>query len=282
MKLEIAIKSAYKKLKKNNIKSALLDSEILLSEAINKSREFIILNSNHDVSEKELNYFEEMVNKRLRGKPIAYLTGKKFFWKNEFFVNEKVLIPRPDTEIIIEQVLKIYKKKNKIIFLDIGFGSGCILLSILKERKDFRATGVDISNHALKVCKINAYKLGVKNRVKLFKSDIDKFSKGKYDLIISNPPYIKNLDLKYLEKDVIKFEPELALDGGLDGLSEIRKIIKKSSELIKNGGKLILEIAYDQKEEVKQLLKKNSFYINSVIKDLANNDRCIISTKTEK
>ena len=166
--------------------------------------------------------------------------------------------------------------------MDIGFGSGCILLSILKERKDFIATGVDISNHALKVCKINAYKLGVKNRVRLFKSDIDKFFKGKYDLIISNPPYIKNLDLKYLEKDVVKFEPELALKGGLDGLSEIRKTIKKSSELIKNGGKLILEIAYNQKKEVKQLLIKNSFYINSVVKDYANNDRCIISTKIAK
>ena len=282
MKLEIAIKSAYQKLKKNNIKSALLDSEILLSEAIKKSREFIILNSNHDISEKEYNSFQEMIDQRLKGKPIAYLTGKKFFWKYEFCVNEKVLIPRPDTEIVIEQVLKIFKNKNEISFLDIGVGSGCILLSILKERKDFKATGIDISNHALKVCKINAYKLGVKNRVRLFKSDIDKFFKGKYDLIISNPPYIKNLDLKYLEKDVIKFEPKLALDGGLDGISEIRKVIKKSSELIKNGGKLILEIAYNQKEEVKQLLRKNSFYINSVIKDLAKNDRCIVSTKIEK
>ena len=122
----------------------------------------------------------------------------------------------------------------------------------------------------------------MKNRVKLFKSDIDKFSNGKYDLILSNPPYIKKLDLKYLEKDVIKFEPKLALDGGLDGISEIRKVIKKSSELIKKGGKLILEIAFNQKKEVKQLLRNNSFYINSVIKDLAKNDRCIISTKVEK
>ena len=282
MKLEIAIKNAYQKLKKNNIKSALLDSEILLSEAINKSREFVILNLNQEISEKEFNSFQEMINQRLKGKPIAYLTRKKFFWKYKFLVNEKVLIPRPDTEIIVEQVLKIYKKRNKIHFLDIGFGSGCILLSILKERKDFKASGIDISNHALKVCKINANELGVKNRLRLFKSDIDKFSKGKYDLIISNPPYIKNLDLKYLEKDVVEFEPELALNGGLDGLSEIRKIIKKSSELIKNGGKLILEIAYNQKKEVKQLLKKNSFYINSVVKDLANNDRCIISTKIKK
>jgi release factor glutamine methyltransferase len=282
MKLEIVIKDAFQKLKKNNIKSALLDSEILLSKAIKKNREFIILNSNYDVSKKDNFYFQELINQRLKGKPVSYLTGKKFFWKYEFFVNEKVLIPRPDTEIIIDQVLKIYKKKNKINFLDIGFGSGCILLSILKERKDFKGTGVDISKHALKVCKINAYKLGVKNRTKLYKSNIDKFSNGKYDLIISNPPYIKNLDLKYLEKDVINFEPKLAFDGGLDGISEIRKIIKKSSELIKNGGKLILEIAYNQKKEVKQLLKKNSFYINSVVKDLANNDRCIISTKIKK
>ena len=207
---------------------------------------------------------------------------KKFFWKYEFEISENVLIPRPDTEIIIKQVLEIYKKKNKINFLDIGFGSGCILLSILKEREDFKASGIDISRHALKICNINANKLGVKNRVKLFKSDIDKFSKGKYDLIISNPPYIKKLDLKCLEKDVINFEPKLALDGGLDGTSEIRKIVKKSSELIKTGGKLILEIAFNQKKEVKQLLRNNGFYINSVIKDLAKNDRCIISTKVEK
>ena len=279
MKLEIAINKAYKELKKNNIKSALLDSELLLSKAINKDRDFIILNSNQDINEKDYCYFQKLIYERSKGKPIAYLTGKKFFWKHEFEINDKVLIPRPDTEIIIEQVLNLYKNKNNIIFLDIGFGSGCILLSILKERKDFRAIGIDISKHALKLCNINAYKLGVKNRARLFKSDIDKFSRGKYDLIISNPPYIKKLDLKYLEKDVINFEPSLALDGGLDGISEIRKVIKKSSELIKSGGKLILEIAFNQKKEVKQLLRNNSFYINSVVKDLAKNDRCIISTK---
>ena len=282
MKLEIAINKAFKELKKNNIKTAMLDSELLMSKAINKNREFIILNLKSEINEKDYHYFQKLIYERSKGKPIAYLTNKKFFWKYEFDIIENVLIPRPDTEIIIEQVLNIYKNKNKINFLDIGTGSGCILISILKERKDFLATGIDISDDALRICKINAYKLGVKNRVKLFKSDIDNFSNGKYDLIISNPPYIKNLDLKYLEKDVIKFEPKLALDGGLDGISEIRKVIKKSSELIKNGGKLILEIAYNQKEEVKQLLRKNSFYINSVVKDLGKNDRCIISTKIEK
>tara|TARA_B100001093_G_scaffold7520_1_gene7340 strand:+ start:549 stop:1397 length:849 start_codon:yes stop_codon:yes gene_type:complete len=282
MRLQTAIQNAYQKLKNNNVISALLDSELLMANVINKSREYILLNSNHKISKKDFNDFQNLVNQRSKGKPIAYLTNKKFFWKYEFLVNKNVLIPRPDTEIIIEQVLKIYKHKNKINFLDIGFGSGCILISILKEREDFKATGVDISNHALKICKINAYKLGVKNRVKLFNSDIDKFSLGKYDLIISNPPYIKNLDYKYLKKDIIDFEPKLALDGGLDGISEIRKVIKKSSELIKNGGKLILEIAYNQKNEVKHLLKRNGFYINLVAKDLANNDRCIISTKIEE
>ena len=282
MRLAIAIQNGYQELKDNNIKSALLDSELLMANVLNKSREHIILNFEKNISKKDYDTFQNMVGQRSKGKPLAYLTNKKFFWKYDFFVDKNVLIPRPDTEIIIEQVLKIYKNKHKINFLDIGFGSGCILLSILKERKDFIGTGVDISNHALKVCKINAYKLRVKNRIKLFNSDIDKFSIGKYDLIISNPPYIKNLYLKYLERDVIKFEPKLALDGGIDGISEIRKVIRKSSELIKTGGKLILEIAHDQKKEVKILLEINSFYINSVVTDLANNDRCIIGTKIKE
>ena len=279
MKLVAAINNAYKELKKNNIKSALLDSELLISKVINKKREFVILNLEKDIDKKDYLYFKKLIFERSKGKPIAYLTGKKSFWKYQFYIDENVLIPRPDTEILIEQVLKIYKNRNKINFLDIGVGSGCISLSILKEREDFSASAIDISDSALKICNINAYKLGVKNRIKLFKSDIDNFSKGKYDLIISNPPYIKKLDLKYLDKDVVSYEPMLALDGGLDGISEIRKIINKSSELIKKSGKLILEIAFNQKKEVKQLLKNNGFYINSVIKDLGKNDRCIVSTK---
>ena len=282
MKLEVAIKNACQNLKDNNIKSAKLDSELLMAKILQKNREYIILNLDKDIRKKDLDRYKDLINRRLDGKPIAYIINKKFFWKYEFFVSKNVLIPRPDTEVIIEQVLKIYKNKNNVNFLDIGFGSGCIMLSILKERRDFRAVGVDISNHAVKVCNINAIKLGVESRVKLFNSDIDKFNQGKYDLIISNPPYIKNLEMRYLEKDVKNFEPKLALNGGLDGISEIRKTIKKSSELIKYGGKLILEIAYNQKKEVKQLLKKNSFYINSVVKDLGKNDRCIISTKIEE
>ena len=154
MKLETAINNAYQKLKNNNIKSALIDSEIIIANVINKSREYVVLNSNEVICKKDLNKFEDMINQRSVGKPVAYLIQKKFFWKDEFFIDNNVLIPRPDTETIIEQVLKIYKNRANINFLDIGFGSGCILLSILKERGDFRATGVDISSYALKVCQI--------------------------------------------------------------------------------------------------------------------------------
>ncbi|MDC0518504.1 peptide chain release factor N(5)-glutamine methyltransferase, partial [Candidatus Pelagibacter sp.] len=242
MEIETAINKANLELKKNNIKSSILDCEILMSKVINRDRKYIILNSKKEIKDNYYNHFKELVNQRLKGKPIAYITGKKYFWKYEFDITENVLIPRPDTEIIVEQVLDVFKNKNRINFLDIGIGSGCILLSILKEKKNYLGTGIDMSNECIRLSKINAYKLGVINRVKIFKSDVDNFNFGKYDLIISNPPYIKKLDLKYLDRDVINFEPKLALDGGLEGLSEIRKVIKKSSGLIKKKGKLILEI----------------------------------------
>ena len=146
-----------------------------MAKVFNKNREYIFLNLNKEISREDLYIFQNMVDQRSEGKPMAYFMNKKFFWKHEFFVNKHVLIPRPDTELIIEQVLKIYKNKNKINFLDIGFGSGCLMLSILKECRDFKATGVEICNNALKVCKINAHKLKVSNRVKLYNSDIDKF-----------------------------------------------------------------------------------------------------------
>ena len=279
MNIKVAIKNACIELKKNKISSALLDSELLLSQVIKKDRKFILLNLDKELDENTQNSFRDLILKRSRGKPLAYLTGIKSFWKYDFDVNEKVLIPRPDTEIIIEQVLKIYKNKHYLNFLEVGVGSGCIALSILKEKKFFLATGIDLSEDCIKICRYNAKKLGLSNRIKLVKTDVDNLIFRKYDLIVSNPPYIKKFDLKKLSREVINYEPKLALDGGLDGLSVIRKVIKKSSELIKTHGKLILEIGYDQKEQVKKILNENSFYVNESIKDLAENDRCIISTK---
>ncbi len=279
MNIETLFNEASKELKRHKIKSSILDSEILISETIKKSREFIILNSKKKVENEYYLKLKKLVSERCKGKPIAYITKKKFFWKYEFNTNENVLIPRPDTEIVVEQALKLFKNKPDINFLDIGTGSGCIILSILKEKKKSTGIGIDLCKECIKLTKINAQKLKVENRIKLFKSNVDNFNFGKYDLIISNPPYIKKLDLKYLDKDVINFEPRLALNGGLDGLSEIRKVINKSSVLIKKNGKLILEIAYNQKKEVKRMLLKKGFFINKIVKDLAKNDRCIISTK---
>ena len=279
MNINSAISHGSKILKNKSISNSQLDSEILMSKTINKDRKYILLNPNNILNKNELKIFLNLIEQRSLGKPVSYLTNKKFFWNSEFFISDDILIPRPDTEIIIENVLRLTKNKNKINILDIGVGSGCILLSILKEKASFNGTGIDISKKCLDICKINAFNLKVRSRLKLYKSNVDKFNLGKYDLIVSNPPYINKLKLNYLERDVIKFEPKLALDGGLDGLSEIRKVIKKSSDLIKKNGIFILEIGYDQKNKVINLLKKEGFYINSIQKDLAKNDRCIVSTK---
>jgi len=279
MNIQSAIICGAKILKDKSIKSFYLDSELLMSKVIQKDRKYILLNSNQYLKPEDLNYFKQLIKKRSLKKPIAHLTNTKFFWKSEFFITKDSLIPRPDTELIIEKVLNITKHKSKLNILDIGVGSGCIILSILRERKDFYGTGIDLSQNCLNISKINAINLKVNSRLKLYKSNVDKFKLGKYDLVVSNPPYIKKYKIKYLEKDVAEFEPKLALCGGLDGLSEIRKVIKKTSELIKKNGKFILEIGFDQKNNVIKLLKKEGFYINNVEKDLANNDRCIVSTK---
>jgi len=279
MNIQLAIIEGTSILKGKHIQSAQLDTEILMAKALGKDRKYIILNNNKDIHSKSLSYFKELIKERSSRKPIAHLINKKFFWNSEFFITSDTLIPRPDTELIIEQILKITKHKKNMNILDIGVGSGCILLSILNERKKFYGTGIDISKNCINISKINAKNLKLNTRTKFYKTDVDKFYFGKYDLVVSNPPYINKHKIKYLDRDIAKFEPKIALDGGLDGLSEIRKVIKKTSELIKKNGKFILEIGFDQKNKVINLLKKEDFYINSTLKDFAMNDRCIISTK---
>jgi len=259
MNIQSAIIKGTNILKGKYIKSAHLDTEILMAKALDQDRKYIILNNDINLKEENLKYFEKLIKQRASRKPIAYLVNKKFFWNSEFYVTNDTLIPRPDTELIIEQILELTKNKNKMSILDIGVGSGCILLTILKEKKNFYGTGIDVSKKCINISKINAKNLKVEARTKFYKTDVDKFVQGKYDLIVSNPPYINKHNIKYLEKDVVNFEPKLALDGGLDGLSEIRKVIKKSSELIKKNGKFILEIGFDQKNRVKEILKKKVF-----------------------
>jgi len=279
MNIESILNEGISILKKNKISNPQLDSEILLSNSIKKDKKHIILNPKEILNLEQTEIFKNLIERRKKGEPVAYLINKKDFWKDEFFVNKDVLIPRPDTELIIEQVLKIYSKNLQLQVLDIGTGSGCILLSILKERPNFYGTGIDISKKSIKVSKLNAKQLNLINRVKFFDSSIDNFKIGKYDLIVSNPPYIELFNLKYLEKDVINFEPKLALSGGFDGFSKIRKVINKAKILIKKNGKFILEIGFNQKNKVKKILNEEGFYVNRTIRDYGNNDRCIISTK---
>jgi release factor glutamine methyltransferase len=212
MNIQSAVIEGTSVLRDKSILSAQLDTEILMAKALGTNREYIILNHDKVLNIENLKYFKKLIHERATRKPIAYLLNKKFFWKSEFYVNKNTLIPRPDTEIIIEQILKVTKNKNYLRILDIGVGSGCILLSILKERKNFHGTGIDISKNSLEISRINAKKLFVEERIKFYKSDVDKFTQGKYDLVVSNPPYIKKISLKYLDSDVLKFEPKIALD----------------------------------------------------------------------
>jgi len=279
MNIENTLNEGINILKKNKTLNPQLDSEILLTNLIKRDKKHIILNPKELLNSEQLDKFKNLIERRKKGEPIAYLINKKEFWKDEFFVNNDVLIPRPDTELLIEEVLKIYPKDKQLQVLDIGTGSGCILLSILKERPNFYGTGIDISKKSINVSKFNAKQLNLMNKVKFFNSSVDNFKIGKYDLIVSNPPYIELLSLKYLEKDVVNFEPKLALSGGLDGFSKIRKVINKTRNLIKKNGKFILEIGFNQKNKVKEILKEEGFYVNKAIKDYGKNDRCIISTK---
>jgi release factor glutamine methyltransferase len=279
MNIESILNQGISILKESKISNPQLDGEILLSNSIKRDKKHIILNPKELLNSEQTRIFQNLIERRKKGEPVAHLINKKEFWKDEFFVNKDVLIPRPDTELIIEQVLKIYSKNSQFQVLDIGTGSGCILLSILRERPNFYGTGIDISKKSINVSKLNAKQLNLTSRVKFFHSSVDNFKIGKYDIIVSNPPYIKLLNLKYLEKDVISFEPKLALSGGFDGFSEIRKVISKTKTLIKKNGKFILEIGFNQKNKVKQILKDEGFYVNKAIKDYGNNDRCIISTK---
>ena len=265
--------------KMHNIRSYNLDSELLLSSTLKIDRSQIILNLDKEIKIMEKNFFLNLIKRRKKNEPIAYIIGYKEFWKEKFKVNNNVLIPRPETEILVEQVINELNINSKKRILDIGTGSGCIILSILKERKKCMGVGIDISKNAIKLAKYNAKIQHIKNRIKFFNTDIDNFYSNKYDLIISNPPYIDLNKINDLDKDIKNHEPKIALDGGIDGYEKIRLVIKKSSNLIKRKGKLFLEVGFDQARETLRILNIYGFYNNKIVKDLSKKNRCIISTK---
>ena len=277
MKIIDNLKEGYEILKGKNISSYKLDCEILMSQTLNISREEVLLNLDKGIKEEERERYFDLINRRKKKEPIAYITNNKYFWRDKFVTNRNVLIPRPDSEHLVEQTLRLIKKDQSKRILDVGVGSGCLSISILKERLYCKCDAIDLSKNALKLAKINANLHNLSGRIKFYKRDVDNFCYDKYDLVISNPPYINKHKIKYL--GAINYEPKIALDGGIDGLEIIKKVISKSKYILKNNGKLILEIGYDQKYKVINFLKKNNFFINKIIKDYGNNIRCIVSTK---
>ena len=268
-----------KSLKGKNIINPNLDVELILSKVLKINRSKILLNYENNLNIKQVKKFYYYLSKRKKNEPMAYILGYKYFWKYKFFVNNSVLIPRPDTEHLIEESLNYIPSNKSYKILDIGTGCGCIIISVLKERPECSGIAIDISSKALKVAKTNAKLHHLENKIKFLNIDIDKFNTYKYDLIITNPPYIKDIEFKRLGDSVKLYEPKIALKGGLDGFEIIKKIIKKSSILLKKNGKFIVEIAYNQKDECLKLLKMNGFFVNKICKDFSGKDRCIVSTK---
>tara|TARA_B100001564_G_scaffold348594_1_gene350687 strand:+ start:288 stop:1130 length:843 start_codon:yes stop_codon:yes gene_type:complete len=266
-----------KTLKIKKILSHKLDTEILLSSVLNKKREELLVNLDQEIEFRKIKKFRKLIERRSSNEPISYILKEKEFWSQDYLVNRNVLIPRPETELLVEKIIQIFKKR-KIYILDIGTGSGCILLSILGELKGSKGVGVDISHKALEIASKNLEKHKLFDQIKFLNKSLNEIYCKKFDLIVSNPPYIVRKDMKNLDEDVRKFEPKIALDGGNDGLDVIRKVIYKSRSILKIKGMLALEIGNGQFKKVSKILIERKFRIKHLIKDYQENIRCILST----
>ena len=273
------IKQGSKILKKQNIDSHQIDAELLLSKAIRKDRVFLLTNDENKVSPKDTSDYLNLILRRKQREPLSYITKRKEFWSLDFNVSNNVLIPRPETEIIVEQVVRRFKGKGSLNILDIGTGSGCILLAILKELKNSYGTGIDKSSRALDIAKKNSKKLNLLQRTKFIHCDVDNFNFGNYDVIVSNPPYICSNGISCLSEDIKGFEPRMALDGGSSGLEIISKVIIKAKKILKTRGCLFMEIGDGQFRMVSSMLARSGFSLVKKIFDYKKTIRCIMSTK---
>ncbi len=263
-------------LKAKNIQSHILDSEILLSKTLNKSREKILINLDEKIDEKNVCKFKKYIERRTKREPIAYILEEKEFWSKKFKVNENTLIPRPETELLVNKLSEIFYER-RISILDIGTGSGCIILSLLSELKNSTGVGIDVSKGAISIARVNGKRFNLQDRVKFLNKSILNINNIKFDLIVSNPPYIKKKDMKNLSADIRRYEPRIALDGGNDGLDLIKKVIYKSKVILKLKGTLALEIGNEQIKKVSKILLSNNFRIKHVINDNKNNVRCVVA-----
>ena len=272
------INTASKKLKKKNIASYRMDPEILLSSILGREREKVLINLDKKISSRKIIKFNNLINRRLIREPVAYILNEREFWSKKFFVNKHTLVPRPETELLVEKLIKIYQNK-KINILDIGTGSGCIIISILSEMEGSSGIGIDISTKAIDIAEKNAKIHKMSRNVKFIKICLTKIINKKFDLVVSNPPYIESAEIKKLDDDIKNFEPIIALNGGNDGLDVIKKVIYKAKYILKLNGKLAIEIGNKQHLKVSEILKKNNFKIIKTIKDFKDNVRCFISQK---
>lgn len=278
MTIKEALNKGMIMLKSNKIESPKLKSRLLLQYILKKPRQYIIVYDKNEITKQEQWEYFVNIEKLTKGIPLQHITHRQEFMKMDFYVDENVLIPRPDTEILVEEVINIANKIGNPVILDLCTGCGAIGISIAKNVKNAKIYAVDISEKALEVAKKNAEALRVKQKVNFIKSDLfEKLKKMKFDIIVSNPPYIKKEDINYLSEEVQK-EPKIALDGGIDGLDFYRKIVKQGYEYLKLGSYLCFEIGFDQKIDVIEIIENENKYIDTYCKkDLYGNDRIIVT-----
>ena len=278
MQIKEVMRKGMIKLKTNGIQEPNLKSRLLMQYILNRPREYLLVHDDKQLTlRQEVNYFKA-IKKLLNGVPLQHITHRQEFMKLMFYVDENVLIPRPDTEILVEEVIKIAKKINAKKILDLCTGSGAIAISLAKYIKGSQITATDISRKALSIAKLNAANNNVEDKITFVSSNLfQNIPEEKYDIIVSNPPYIKRKVIEKLDKEVKK-EPIIALDGGNDGLEFYKKIVDNAYEYLKYKGYLCLEIGYDQKDEVTKLIENEGKYIDTYSKkDLYDNDRIIIT-----
>lgn len=278
--LKYVWKDAAIRLKKIGVKTSLLDSRLLLQHVLGITYEELLVSATRLVSDAENERYEELLSRRLKREPVSKILEYKDFWKYRFKTTSATLDPRPETETLIEAVLNDYKDHNRELkILDIGSGSGCLILTLLKEYPKASGMGVDISMEALKVAGENAQKLEVSDRVSFIKGNLFNGIAEKFDIIVSNPPYIKSNQIDYLAEEVRLFDPREALDGGEDGLNFYREIIANTETVMNNHAKVYLEIGKWQENDVTKIIRDKGFEIHEVRKDLLGIPRIISFNK---